>query len=167
MSLLSGIPDITAITKGIGDVMTTINGPSGLIAKLSLLVGGFFVIQAMMRAKNMASPHHGGGQNGTSVVGVMSSLFWGIVLINFWEGQQQVADQLSLTGGVLNPSFPDGRLNEIWTALKVILNGFGVITFFRGLLVAKAAGDGTANGHKSPAWGALWHIVGGVLLMKI
>lgn len=144
--------------------MAVIGGEGGLVANVAALVGGFFIIQAAYRAYGLADEGH---KNNGGVMSILSPMFFGTILINFWMSQQQVAEQLALTGGVLSPALPSQYLQQMWDALKVVLNGFGAITFFRGVLLAKAAGDGTANGHHSPAWAAFWHVTGGVLLMRI
>lgn len=165
MAFASGIPDVTELLRQIGTVMTAIGGEGGLVANVAALTGGFFIIQAAFRAYGLADNVHKRGEGG--VMSILSPIFFGTILINFWMSQQQVADQLALTGGVLSPALPSQYLQQMWAALKVVLNGFGAITLFRGFLLAKAAGDGTAHGHQSPAWAAFWHVTGGVLLMKI
>lgn len=165
MALASGIPDITGILTQIGGVMTTIGGQSGLIANIAALTGGFFVVQAMWRAYELADNVHKRGEGGA--MSVIAPVFWGTILINFWVSQQSVAEQLALTGGVLSPDLPSQYMKQMWGALTTIMNGFGTIMMFRGFLLAKAAGDGTARGHNSPGWAAFWHILGGVLLVKM
>lgn len=164
MALAGNLPDILDILTQIGDVMKEIGGERGLIAYLAMLIGGFFIIQAMVRAYEFANPYKRGD---SGVMGIIAPIFWGIILINFWMSQETIAEQLALSGGVLSQELPAPYLQQMWNAITAILNGFGTAMTFRGFLLAKAAGDGTARGHESPAWGAFWHILGGVLLMKL
>lgn len=157
------ITDLSQTLIDVSKAMVLLNGEHGLVALLAAFVGAFFVLQGFWRLKTTAmSSGNGGGEKNPFM-----PIFFGILLLNFWQAQSQLSDQLALAGNMLSPAVPAGYLTQMWQAIKVILNGFGVIAIFRGLLLAKSAGDGTAGGHQSPAWGALWHIVGGAILMKI
>jgi len=165
MAVLPGIPDVTEILVHLGGVSKLFGGESGLIAILSGLVGGFFVLQSAYRAYHMAQPHGGGQQGGMERI--LMPLFFGVILVNFWQAQQQISDQFALSGGVLSPTLPSQHLQQMWNALRVVLNGFGTIMVFRGFLLAKSLGDGSHGGQQNPAWGAFWHVMGGILLMKL
>jgi hypothetical protein len=157
------ITDLSQTIIEISKQVSLLNGEHGLIALLAAFVGAFFVFQGVWRlAKGAMSNGYGGNDKNP-----WSPILFGILLLNFWQAQTQLSDQLALTGNMLAPSIPNGYMTQVWAAIKVILNGYGAIAIFRGMLLAKAAGEGTASGHQSPAWGSLWHIVGGAILMKI
>jgi hypothetical protein len=165
MSFSSVLPDITSVLVQIGSVTTAMSGETGLVAVGAGLIGGFFIAQAVYRAYHMAQPQGGGHQGG--IERIVIPLFFGVLLLNFWVAQQQIAGQLALTGGALSPTMPQPYLQQAWDALKTVSKGYGTIMVFRGLLLAKSLGDGgNGGGHNNPAWGALWHIVGGILLMN-
>jgi hypothetical protein len=165
MDVLPGIPNVTEILVRLGEVSKVFSGENGLIAILSGLVGGFFILQSAYRAYHMAQPHGGGQQGG--IERILVPLFFGVILINFWQAQQQISEQFALSGGVLSPVMPSQYLQQMWDALRVVLNGFGTIMVFRGFLLAKSLGDGVHGGQQNPAWGAFWHVMGGILLMKL
>lgn len=157
------ITDLTQSLVEFSKTISLMSGERGLIVNLAGLVGAFFVAQGLVRVRNLGSSSGYGGHDKNP----WSPIFFGILLLNFWQAQGQLSDQLALTGNMLSPAIPNGYMQQVWQAIKVILNGFGLIAIFRGLLLAKAAGEGSAQGHNSPAWGALWHIVGGAILMKL
>lgn len=156
--------DLLGILTDVSHALNLLTGEHGLIAMFAAFAGAFFVFQGVWRlAKSATSNGYGGNDKNP-----WSPILFGILLLNFWEAQGQLSDQLALTGNMLAPAIPDKQyIRQAWAALKVILNGYGAISILRGMLLAKAAGDGTATGHHSPAWGAFWHIVGGSILMKI
>lgn len=155
--------DLLHILTDVSHALNLLTGEHGLIAMLSAFLGAFFVLQGVWRLKSNATSSGYGHDKSP-----WSPLLFGILLLNFWEAQGQLSDQLALTGNMLAPSVPDKQyIRQAWAAIKVILNGYGAIAILRGMLLAKAAGDGTASGHQSPAWGAFWHITGGAILMKI
>lgn len=156
--------DLMHILTNVSHALNSLNGEHGLIALLAAFLGAFFVFQGVWRLKSNATSHGYGHDKSP-----WSPLIFGILLLNFWEAQSQLSDQLALTGNMLAPSIPADKqyIQQAWAAIKVILNGYGAIAILRGMLLAKAAGDGTASGHQSPAWGAFWHVVGGAILMKI
>lgn len=158
----SGLPDIAGLVFKIADLMSAIKG--GLLGTLGNFVGSFFVFQGLVRAYRMANNRFGRWDN-DALNSVFMPIFWGVVLIHFWASQQMLSDYFELNGGALSPPESSSYLKTVWSALMGILHAFGAIAIFRGFLLAKAAADGTAQGHKSPAWGAFWHVLGGVLLM--
>lgn len=167
--LISGLPDLTTILNGIGTVLTAMSGQSGVIANLAGLVGVFFIFQSLTRAYEINKAGSGGAPNGRGAGGYLGSPFiFGILLLNFWAAQQSFTDTLQLSGGVLAPNMPAPYLQQMWSALKVVLNGFGYIAVFRGILLLKGAGDGSgSNNHSSPLWAGFWHILGGALLINL
>lgn len=167
MALPTGVlPDVVAIIKSVGSAMNAVGGEKGLIATSAVLIGTFFIFQALVRAYQAASPHGGSGQH-SSFGSFMSPLFFGMLLVNFWASQQSVADQIALSGSLLSPTLPNAFAEQVWSALQMMLHGFGTVMTLRGLLLAKSAGDGSAGGNQSPGWSAFWHILGGVILMRV
>ena len=154
--------DLSQMVTSAASTMSLISGQNGLLSILAGLVGAFFVFHGFKTMRSQAESPNGGDKSNPWM-----SIFYGVVLMSFWQAQGMVSDQLQLSGNILSPSVPPGYLRQVWTAVHSMLSGFGAISIFRGILLAKAAGDGSAQGHNSPAWGALWHVVGGAILMKV
>ena len=156
------ITDLSQMVTSVAGAMSLIAGQNGLLSVLAGIVGSGFVFLGLKALRDQASNPHGGDKTGA-----WSSIFFGVVLMSFWQFQGMVSDQLQLSGNILSPTAGPGYLGQMWTSVEIMLNGFGAISVFRGILLAKAAGDGSAQGHHSPAWGALWHVIGGAVMMKL
>lgn len=158
------LTDLSTYISSIGDALKLISDPQrGILGPLAGLIGAYFIFQGLVTARQQAT-EQGGGHDKKSW---WNSIFFGLIFMNFWQVSGMMTDQLALSGNILSPAPPSGYLSQVWSSIKSIMFGFGAISVFKGLLLAKSAGEGTANGHQSPGWGAMWHIIGGLILMKL
>lgn len=154
----------STVTQASAFMSSLTNQNNGLIGPLAGVMGMFFVLKGLWMVKEQATSPGGGHEKGSW----LGNIAFGLVFINFWQMQGMINSQLALSGNMLAPNIPQGGyLSQVWTSVKSILYGFGVIAIFRGLLLLKSAGEGGVGQHQSPGWGALWHIVGGAILMKV
>jgi hypothetical protein len=163
-SLLSGIPDLASLLTSIGTTLSAMTGSSGIVTNIAGLVGAFFIYQFLTRMYEISKSN---GGNDKGIAYIASPFIFGMLLVNFFVVQQSITDTFQLSGGVLSPSMPAPYLTTMWAAVKTVAHGFGFISVFRGLMLAKTAAEGQSSGHQSPAWGSFWHIIGGVLLINL
>lgn len=160
-SLLTGIPDLVSFLQTLGTVLTAMTGQGGIITTAAAILGAFYLYQTLTRLHEISKSNGSTKEPGY----VVAPFIYGVLLVNFWATQQSLSDTFALTGGVLSPAMPAPYLSQAWTALQTVLVGFGYLSVFRGLIIAKNAGDGT-GGQNSTMWGSMWHIIGGILLIN-